>query len=594
VRIATAVACAVLLLLALQAALSRALPLDALIEKWATNLGVPVRVDSATARLLPYPSVRLEGLAFERDITIERAVVKLRILALLRGGFEGGRVRIRGAHVTLLRRADGSVQLGDLATAVETGDRAKPASRPRALPALPHAELRDTVIRYVDHTVSSGQQVTELHLRTTDVRTHHASDELEIHASGRLDSESGSDSLHVAVQLGAAPEQGKRPLSVDIQMDGIDPARVVPHLPRKWGIRAAVGSLAGRIFLAWGQVDGFDGELDLHFSPGTADYAGVHCGGQIDFQAQLHDDGEFSLTDGRVRADTASFGPIDARELKGRLGYTKHVVTFDALEFEGWGGSVSAKGTLTVEHPLAFDLELAAKGLAPERFGQPDHPLPDDPMRMDAEASLRGNWQGGADWLVPIHGSARLSMQGGQVPSGKLLDTLVERLPSHWPRHEGDTPHKSLDTTPLQRLSASFDVEGERAYTRDLTLVTEEYNITAEGSIGSSSDYAFDGAFAFAPKGLMRLLAAARIDGRPDQRGKAPKVPFKVTGNLADGSYSVHVEQQPLTALVIIPLSVHGVTETTSDALEAGERAVGSAVDWLKQRGDEGPNASTD
>jgi len=549
----------VLLLLALQAALSRVLPLDALIEKWATNLGVPVRVDSATARLLPYPSVRLEGLAFERDITIERAVVKLRILALLRGGFEGARVRIRGAHVTLLRRADGSVQLGDVETAVETGDRAKPASRPRALPALPHAELRDTVIRYVDHTVSSGQQVTELHLRTTDVRTHHASDELEIHASGRLDAESGSDSLHVAVQLGAAPEQGKRPLSVDIQMDGIDPARVVPHLPRKWGIRAAVGSLAGRIFLAWGQVDGFDGELDLHFSPGTADY-----------------------------------GPIDARELKGRLGYTKHVVTFDALEFEGWGGSVSAKGTLTVEHPLAFDLELAAKGLAPERFGQPDHPLPDDPMRMDAEASLRGNWQGGADWLVPIHGSARLSMQGGQVPSGKLLDTLVERLPSHWPRHEGDTPHKSLDTTPLQRLSASFDVEGERAYTRDLTLVTEEYNITAEGSIGSSSDYAFDGAFAFAPKGLMRLLAAARIDGRPDQRGKAPKVPFKVTGNLADGSYSVHVEQQPLTALVIIPLSVHGVTETTSDALEAGERAVGSAVDWLKQRGDEGPNASTD
>ena len=164
-----------LLLLALQAALSRALPLDALIEEWSVALGAPVRVDSAAARLLPYPSVRLEGLAFESDITIERAVVELRILALLRGGLEGGRVRIRGAHVTLLRRADGSVQLGgieaDGETDAETGERAKPASRPRALPGLPHAELRDTVIRYVDHSVPSGQQVTELHLRKADVRT---------------------------------------------------------------------------------------------------------------------------------------------------------------------------------------------------------------------------------------------------------------------------------------------------------------------------------------------------------------------------------------------------------------------------------------
>ena len=59
-------------------------------------------------------------------------------------------------------------------------------------------------------------------------------------------------------------------------------------------------------------------------------------------------------------ARAAGLGPIEVRELKGRLGYAQHVVTFDALDFTGWGGLGEREGNAD-RRPTAHTGRAAAR-----------------------------------------------------------------------------------------------------------------------------------------------------------------------------------------------------------------------------------------
>ena len=207
---------------------------------------------------------------------------------------------------------------------------------------------------------------------------------------------------------------------------------------------------------------------------------------------------------------------------------------------------------------------------------------------MDADGSFHGHWTGGVDWLTPIDGSVQVSMRGGLAPSTRLLESIAKALPSHWPRR-GDTPESpQLDKTRLEQLTASFRTEAGRLHTNDLMVITRDYRITGKGSVGPTGDYDLDGNLLFTREGLSRLLTAASIHGRHTSRSGLPGVPFRVSGNLEDGRYQVHLAQQPLSTLVILPWTVGGVTGTATDALKAAGRTVRGAVPRRKRNGDNG------
>jgi hypothetical protein len=112
--------------------------------------------------------------------------------------------------------------------------------------------------------------------------------------------------------------------------------------------------------------------------------------------------------------------------------------------------------------------------------------------------------------------------------------------------------------------------------------------------MGSASDYVFDGDIAFTSEGFTRLLAATSAREREGRRGRLPRVPFRVSGNLVDGTYEVHMQEQPLTALIFLPWSVDAMVDTTGEAFEAGGGAVRSTVDWFKDLRDEDSDAAGD
>ena len=164
-------------------------------------------------------------------------------------------------------------------------------------------------------------------------------------------------------------------------------------------------------------------------------------------------------------------------------------MTFDELRFGAWEGTVSATGTVTVEDPLAFELELDARDLSLHSLTNPrGGALPDDPIRMDLRGPVRGHWIGGEDWLEPIAGRLALSMHGGEVPSGDMVESLARALPKHFAERHQPGEEQFMDTTRLEKLEAHFDlaVASHRAETEDLVIVTADYVIEAAGSLRPS------------------------------------------------------------------------------------------------------------
>jgi len=433
-------------------------------------------------------------------------------------------------------------------------------------------------------------QVERAELRPRD-------DAFEFALSARLGD--GPGRLELSGQVGSPAPTGRRPASLEIRSRGVDPARAVAYLPPRWGIRAAAGPMDGRIALAWDAQDSFSGELDLHFADASADYAGVELAGRVDFSATLRDDGRFSLSEGRAHAESARWAGLDARAADATLGYRGDVLRFDALDFDTWGGRLHASGTVTTGDPVGFDLELQGEAL---ELGQiaarvsGEDAAASEPTRVEVSAHVQGTWTGGEDWLAPIRGSGHSSMRGGLIPSGEVLESVVLALPRRWPRSGEPRREGWMEQTPLELLTASFELEGGRVHTHDLELRTAPYAIRGRGWIGSAGDYALDADLAFSPVGLSKLLAAASVRGRHDGRGQLPAVPFRVTGDLVQGHYRVHLLEQPLTTLVLVPWAVGEVSETASGAVRAGRRAVGAAEHWMTRKpGDaETPPASSD
>ena len=584
----------IVLLLVAHGMLVYALPLDRVASRLTADLGYPVDVKSVTARILPSPRVRLHEVEIAGSISVENAEIELRLLPLLRGDFEGGSAWLRGVEVAITRRADGGVEIEGLAQA--------PAQRPETappplsgagvIPSLPPLHVRGAVIHYRDEQAPDGTATTEVHLSHVDLRTRQADNSLTAVGRGRIGGADDETNLQIEAEVGA-PADGKRPIRVSIQTEGLDPEPVPRHLPAKWGVRAARGSLKAKIDLAWNDPVGFEGALDLKFTESEVQYAGINATGDVEFQAKLDNRGAFQLSDGVLRADAAHLGPLDTREVRARLGHEGDTVTFETLAFESWGGSIETSGTITVGEPLSFDLQVDADNLSLYRL---EHPRggdpPEDQIRMSVHGPVHGYWTGGDGWLERIAGELQVSMHGGELLSGDMFESLMRVMPRHYPEHHDPSRKSTMDTTPLEKLEAGFELDSGRARTQDLVVVTEDYQIETGGWLDGAGEYRFEGNLVFTPKGLSRVLAAASVQGRHDGRGGLPSCPFAISGNFATGKFKVHLDDQPLAALVILPWAVSQMTEATVDLFDASKNGIDRTVDFFEGMDGDEPEPS--
>lgn len=584
--LALLIALPVAALLLLHLLLAVALPEEAITEWISEDLGVPVRVASASAWLLPSPRLRVVDARVGGVIRVAETDIALRLGSLLRGDLGGGRAELHGVTLGLVRTADGVSVEGLPTGEKDTGEAETPARIERwKVPSAPTITLHDAVVRYTDETASGGTASTEVRFEDLRVRAYHDRDSLDLAAHGSIGDGPGELDVEAAV---AAAVGDRRPVRMTITTRGLDPEPVPRHLPAKWGIRSTRGVMDAQIELAWNDPEDFRGRLDLRFRDAEIDYAGIAVSGAVAFRADMRDDRHFALTGGVLEADRAVLHVLDLAPVKAQLSFTRDRLALDSLTATSWEGEVEAKGTVDVDDGLDLDLALEGRGLSLYRL---EHPRggspPEDPVLLDVRGTLRGPWTGGAGWLEPLGGELDVAMHGGRVFSGDVLDTLVVSMPRHYAEHHEPSKGTALETTPLERLTGHFTLGGGHATSKDLVLVTEDYEIDAAGWLDGAAGYRFQGSLAFTPKGLSRVLAASSIRARHSERGRLPACPFAISGNLESGHFEVDLDEQPLTALVLLPWTVNSLTEGTAEAWEAGKRGVDRSVDWMNGHRDD-------
>jgi hypothetical protein len=233
-------------------------------ELISESLGRPVRLSSAQVRLLPWPAFEISNLSVAEDpaygaepvLHASSVVASIRLLELLRGRVEIGKISVDNASLNLVRAGRGKWNLDPLfRTAAE---KAEPASGARRRPQLPYLEATNSRIDFkngveklpfslVDADLSFWQENPgEWRIR---VRAQPARTDVSMYQE-----ETGVVRIEASVRR--APSLSQMPLQVDID----------------WR-QAQLGQLA-RIIT--GTDPGWRGDLtgELHLN-GTADSAQV-------------------------------------------------------------------------------------------------------------------------------------------------------------------------------------------------------------------------------------------------------------------------------------------------------------------------------
>ncbi len=566
-RLLALLAVAVLAILGLEQILTRRLPLEDMVESYAAELGRPVEVDAMQVRLLPVPRAHFEGVRIEPDATIARVDVELGIRSFLHGGLEGGRALFQGVALTLRRRADGSFAFGG-----RKGDEEPAADAasggPLPLPALPRLELHDVVLRFEDEAAAGGAHTTTAFLQRVAIRTRREADTATVEASGLLGARPGPETFQARFQLEPAAPGRRRAWKLEVRTAGIDPHGIVPHLPTKWGFRSARGRLDALVDVARDEADVETGRLDLAFSPGSVDYAGLALEGRIAFRGPLRDEEGFQLPGARAEVDRLVLGPLDARKLRARLRYGQGRLVFDELDFETWGGRIQAQ--LSVEpgaKPVTFETTVEAGGLALSqlpRVSPETTPAPsprEEETFVDASGRFHGHWVQGREWMSGIEGDGTVSMRGGSLPAGKVLASAFRKLLSPAGADGG-----SRATTRLRTLRADFTMEDGRARTSDLHLETDDYRVEGRGSVGPLGDLDLEGEIFFAAA-VMRWLTLA---GSDERASGYPGLPFALRGRLGDPRTEFRLTQGARATAVLLPRAVGELTESTAAPLGLG------------------------
>ncbi len=581
-RVAVLLGLVLLAILALEQLLTRFLPLEDIVQEFARELGRPVEVDSMRLQLLPFPHAHFEGLRVEPDGTIDAADVELRVRPFLHGGVEGARARLRGVRITLRRGVDGSLAFGGREEGSSPGKETASDPGPAALPALPRVELRDVALTFEDEAAVGGARTTRAFLTHAAIRTRRRADAATLEARGHLGSLPGPDSFAVRFDLMAAPPGGRRAWTLEVRTTGIDPKPIVPHLPPKWGFRAARGSLDALVAVARDEEDVETGRLELEFAPGSVDYAGVALEGRIVFRSALRDQQGLHLSGARAEADRIVLGPLDARQLRARLRYARGRLVFEELDFETWGGRV--RGELRIEpfeDPVAFASDFHATGLELHQLpgGSPGaEPMPqEDETFVDASGSFHGRWVGGSDWMARIEGEGSVTMRGGSLPAGRVLASAFRKLLATG----GET--RSGARTSLEALRATLSFEEGRAHTTDLSLDTDDYHVDARGSVGPLGDLELEGEIHFATS-VLQWFSLGTL--RERRSGSYPGVPFELRGRLGDPDLELRFTEGTRTTVVLLPRAVGELTDKTTAPLGLGRRAVEGALDLFRSGSD--------
>jgi hypothetical protein len=565
----------------IRVALDRLVSAPLAAERLSELLGVEVTVGSVAIGLRPGAAVFLEDVAMGPAINARRIEVGIRLRPLLDGDVEASRFRLDGLTLPVERSADGGIVLSGLARETTSGD------APGSLPSLPDVEIRDAAIEILDRG-TFGEEAEPIRLAIDDLRLWdlREGEMARFEIDTRVGEGGKRGALEVSGRIGprsADSQLSNLPLSVEIRTTALDPAVVVPYLPESWLVRDANGALDAEVDLS-GQLAGdFEGDLSIHFRPGTVDFAGIRFDGETRFDAHMSvKDGSLTFTDGRVQANEASLGKFPAGDVDAVFEYSDRTLMFESLGFGAFAGTWQQTGSVTFDGPPAFDFETHVEGVHVEEAAQ--HVSGETivefvPTLLAADGTFRGRWTGEADWLAPIEGSGTLELRNGEMHHGTLMGSVAAAMLVVVPetlRSAGRT--KRPKTTRLDHCTLSFSVSDGLIRTSDLDLVTDDYQLNGAGTLASDLALDLRTHVIFSGQGMDKLILMVGVSRGKGTERTVPPIPVHVTGTLMNPQFTPELPGVRAATMGVIVWGGKTATGVAAGAVDKARGAAGSVL----------------
>jgi hypothetical protein len=312
----------------------------------SSNLGREVSIGAVGLHFTPLPRIRLEQVTIAPDVTLGAIDVGLRITSLLERKIELDHVLAEDASFTLVRRADGGIELHGATPTEEVsaqGGQGDPdPAGPPALPRLPRIDLRRAKVAFVDHAVADPPLQFSFQVHRLELSPFAAGERPRLSVAAAMGGAGEGGALALDAELGpleAEASIGEQPVRAHLHLNGLAVAPLLPYFAPHLDVRRLEGALEGGVELE-GRLSGeLTAELALSLVEGGADLAGV--GLSIPrFEGRLErSDGVFEVRKARLESPVVEFGERELRNLRSVFSVADGTFEVESLDFDSHRGS---------------------------------------------------------------------------------------------------------------------------------------------------------------------------------------------------------------------------------------------------------------
>ncbi len=267
--------------------------------------------------------------------------------------------------------------------------------------------------------------------------------------------------------------------------------------------------------------------VDVQLVSGTYAYEDLTVTAPARGTATVHVDGDrWQVTDLVASAAAAAYPPLRGTVVSGRLGFDADALRAEALRFAAGGGQWQWAGTIGFADPATVDGTLTLTGTDPAAVlamvGFDPGAL--DIEALDLHAQVRGRLA--ADWQRDLSGSGQLMLRGGTITSTGVLQAIVDTVAPHRRTRPLGTPNRLIS------LREDFTLGGGALHTTNLSLLSDDYDLTARGTVSLDGRLALDGHITLTQHGIQRLFVLGAVP-LPPRLLSLPTIPARFEGTLA-------------------------------------------------------------
>jgi hypothetical protein len=279
------------------------------------------------------------------------------------------------------------------------------------------------------------------------------------------------------------------------------------------------------------------------------------------------DGARWTVENGVASASAARYDVFAGTHASARLSFGPDHVQFADLRCTAAGALWQGSGRIDLEAP-SIDGALSVTRADPDAvlamLGIKAPGL--DPDGLDV--TLRARSPLDARWREALQGNGRMALRGGYLTSTGLLRAIVAAIVPTRALREGGPPNR------LTSLTQSFTLGGGRLQTEDLTVDSDDYDLTATGSIGLDGSLDLMSRISLTPNGIKKIFALSAVPIPGSNLWTLPVIPARVGGSLEQPA--IHPEATALAGTT---------ARWFVDALIGAPRTIGQTIvqplDWM-------------